>query len=236
MNVASLLSLGGLALIDSTSIGTLFIPVWLLMTPGRVAAGRILAYLGAIAGFYFVLGLVLLLGGARLVELFGGVWDSPPLWWAQLVLGVGLFLLSFRYDGKRSAGSDRPLRWRDRATSGQTSVRWLVGLAVLAALAEVATMLPYLAALGLLGSADVGVAPSVLLLAAYCLVMVLPAVSLLVLRMAGPDWVGALLARLDNWITRKAGSITGWVLGIVGFLLAWDAAARLGFVEQLLNR
>jgi hypothetical protein len=36
MSVALLLSLVGLALVDSTSIGTLFIPVWLLLAPGPV--------------------------------------------------------------------------------------------------------------------------------------------------------------------------------------------------------
>ena len=40
------------------------------------------------------------------------------------------------------------MRWRDRAMAGESSARWLVGLALLAALAEVATMLPYLGALG----------------------------------------------------------------------------------------
>lgn len=44
----------GLALVDSTSVGSLFIPVWLLLAAGRVPVGRILAYLGTIAGFYFV--------------------------------------------------------------------------------------------------------------------------------------------------------------------------------------
>jgi hypothetical protein len=50
MSVGLLLPLAGLALVDSTSIGTLFIPVWLLLTPGPVNGRRILAYLGTIAG------------------------------------------------------------------------------------------------------------------------------------------------------------------------------------------
>ncbi|MGS2617245.1 hypothetical protein ACVCAH_22370 [Micromonospora sp. LZ34] len=59
MSIGLLLALAGLALVDSTSIGTLFIPVWLLLTPGPVNARRILTYLGTIAGFYFAVGLLL---------------------------------------------------------------------------------------------------------------------------------------------------------------------------------
>lgn len=59
MSLGLLLSLAGLALVDSTSIGTLFIPIWLLLAPGRVSVRRILVYLGTIAAFYFAVGLVL---------------------------------------------------------------------------------------------------------------------------------------------------------------------------------
>ncbi|WP_416901866.1 GAP family protein [Micromonospora echinospora] len=236
MSVGLLLSLVGLALVDSTSIGTLVIPLWLLLAPERVHVRRILVYLGTVAGFYFGVGLVLLFGGSRFIALVGSGWDSRPLWWAQLVLGVGLFALSFRYDGKRRRGSGRLNRWRDRATTGETSVRWLAGLAVLAALAEVATMLPYLAAIGLLGGSDAGGVTSVAVLAGYCLVMVVPAMLLLVARVARPARVEPMLVRLNRWVSEKAAGATGWVLGIAGFLLARDAAFRLGLFDLLANR
>ncbi|MER7165606.1 GAP family protein [Micromonospora sp. NPDC000207] len=235
MSTGLLLSLLGLALVDSTSIGTLFIPIWLLMSPGRVRVGRILAYLGTITAFYFAVGVLLAVGGTRIVAALDGTFDSRPVLWAQLALGVALFALSFRYDGKRNRKGGGVLRWRDRATGGDSSVRWLVGLALLAALAEVATMLPYLAAVGLLTTAELSGATTVALLGAYCLVMVLPAVVLLVARVALPGPVEPLLARLNRWITEKAGGALGWVLGIAGFLLARDAAVRLGLFD-LLNR
>ncbi|MGS2617246.1 GAP family protein [Micromonospora sp. LZ34] len=154
--------------------------------------------------------------------------------WAQLALGVGLFVLSFRYDGKRRRpGGGAVLRWRDRATSGDASARWLVGLALLAALAEVATMLPYLGALGLLTTSGLDAAAVVALLAGYCLVMVVPAVLLLAARVAWPTRIEPVLARLNAWIIRTSGSALGWVLGIAGFLLARDAAFRLGLFDAL---
>ncbi|MGQ5260657.1 GAP family protein [Micromonospora sp. ZYX-F-536] len=235
MTIALLLSLAGLALVDSTSIGTLFIPVWLLLAPGPVSVRRILAYLATIAAFYLAVGLLLVWGGARLADALGGAMDNRGVLWAQLVLGVALLALSFRYDGKRRPRTGGVLRWRDRATAGDSSARWLVGLALLAALAEVATMLPYLAAVGLLATSEVGSATVVVLLAGYCLVMVLPAVLLLAARVARPALVEPVLARLNAWISTKAGSAFGWLLGIVGFLVARDAAVRLELFD-LLNR
>ncbi|PZF84669.1 GAP family protein [Micromonospora deserti] len=227
MSAGLLLSLAGLSLVDSTSVGTLFIPVWLLLAAGPVSVRRILAYLGTIAGFYFAVGLLLAWGGNRLADALGGALDNRPVLWAQLALGVGLFVLSFRYDGKRRRPGGGVLRWRDRATAGDSSARWLVGLALLAALAEVATMLPYLGAVGLLTTSGLGAATVVALLGGYCLIMVLPALLLLAARVAWPARIEPVLARLNAWITRTSGSALGWVLGIAGFLLARDAAARL---------
>ncbi|NGM14940.1 GAP family protein [Verrucosispora sioxanthis] len=236
MSLALLLSLAGLALVDSTSIGTLFIPVWLLLAPGPVSVRRVMIYLGTIAGIYFVVGLLLYFGGSGLAELLGGALDNRLVLWGQLVLGVGLLVLSFRYDGKRGAGTGRVLRWRDRVTAGDSSSRWLVGLALFAALAEVATMLPYLGALGLLATSGLAVPTSMALLVGYCLVMVLPAMLLLGARVAWPRLVEPVLARLNAWIVRSSGSMLGWVLGIAGFLIARDAAARLELFEMLANR
>ncbi|MEH1164960.1 GAP family protein [Micromonospora sp. CPCC 205539] len=233
MSAGLLLSLAGLALVDSTSIGTLFIPVWLLLAPGPVNVRRILTYLATIAVFYLAVGLLLVGLGTSLAGVLGGALDNRGVLWAQLVLGVGLLALSFRYDGRRRPRSGGVLRWRDRATAGDSSARWLVGLALLAALAEVATMLPYLGAVGLLATSGVGPAAVVGLLAGYCLVMVLPAVLLLVARVARPAWVDPVLVRLNNWIIAKAGSALGWILGIAGFLVARDAAARLGLFSLL---
>ncbi|MBM0232111.1 GAP family protein [Micromonospora sp. STR1_7] len=233
MTAGLLLSLAGLALIDSTSIGTLFIPVWLLLAPGPVSVRRILSYLATIAAFYLAVGLLLVWGGSRLADALGGALDNRVVLWAQLALGVAMFALSFRYDGKRRPRSGGVLRWRDRATSGDSSVRWLVGLALLAALAEVATMLPYLGAVGLLATSGVGPVAVVGLLAGYCLVMVVPAVLLLGARVARPALVEPVLARLNTWISTKAGSALGWILGIAGFLVARDAAVRLDLFSLL---
>jgi hypothetical protein len=84
-----------LALIDSTSFGTLLIPVWLLMTPGRVRVTRMLVYLATIVAFYFAVGLVIMFGADAFFRHFGGVLESTPALIAQAVIGVALFAFSF---------------------------------------------------------------------------------------------------------------------------------------------
>ncbi|KPC71631.1 hypothetical protein ADL26_15330, partial [Thermoactinomyces vulgaris] len=111
-----------------------------------------------------------------------------------------------------------------------------LGLALGAATIEVATMLPYLAAIGMVTSAGIGAAGITATMAGYCLVMVLPALVLLAARLVARNAVEPVLRRINDWMVKNAASTTGWVLGIVGFLVARDAAWRLGLFEILLNR
>lgn len=265
-----------LALIDSTSFGTLLIPVWLLLAPGRLRAGRVLVYLGTVAAFYLAVGIVVLLGAGAFLDRFGDALDTRAAAIVQLLLGIGLFALSFRFDSKRAAKRDaraaaaapatvgarpsvpgdapggerettsaprpgRLSRWRERAlgieadAAGAGGVRTrpsvmpLMGLALGAVAIEVGTMLPYLAAIGLLTTSDVGWPATGGILAAYCVVMVAPALLLLLGRLVAARAVDPLLRRLDAWLTRNATDMTGWVLGILGVLLALNAFGRLGW-------
>jgi hypothetical protein len=248
MDLALAASLAALALIDSTSFGTLLIPIWLLLAPGRVRAGRMLVYLGTIAVFYFLVGMAIVLGATTFIDDIGALLDTRPAMWIQLVLGLGLIAVSFRFDSKKqTAEGGRMSRWRERAlgveaeadgggTRTRASVLPLAGLALAAATIEVATMLPYLAAIGMVTSAGIGPAPTTLTMAAYCVVMVLPALLLLTARLVARNAVEPLLVKINDWMVKHAASTTGWVLGIVGFLIARDAAWRLGILEALLNR
>lgn len=263
-----------LALIDSTSFGTLLIPVWLLMAPGRVRVGRMLLYLGSIAGFYALVGLAILLGAGALSDTLTTLSSTRPFLIAQLLLGVGLFAWSFKLEpaggrkpaesvaggasvsggGLPSAGggavptagaapgttanaaptpteparAGRLSRWRERVLSSESgSGGALAGLAVGAGLVEVATMLPYLAALGLIGTQGPGWPTSGLWILGYCLVMIAPALVLTAARVFAARLVARPLGRLDAWLTKNAASTTAWVVGIVGFLVARDAIGRL---------
>ncbi|GIE95212.1 GAP family protein [Paractinoplanes rishiriensis] len=231
MDLALLGSLVVLALIDSTSFGTLLIPAWLLIHPGRVRVSRMLVFLGTVAAFYFVVGVAVALGADAFLPQITRVLETEPARWTQLVLGVGLFFLSFRLDRKNKKtqpGGGRVARWRERTMAEGSGVTALAGLALTAAALEVTTMLPYLAAIGLMTTSSLAPAEIALVMAGYCVVMILPALVLMLARMAAGDRVIPVLTRFSDWMARS--NAVSWIVGIVGFLLARDAAVALGFV------
>jgi cytochrome c biogenesis protein CcdA len=146
---------------------------------------------------------------------------------------VLLVVLSFQFDARPRTGASQELgsKWTERVHKAAESPRALVTLALTAGLLEAATMFPYLGAIALLAGTGVSLAGTAAVLAGYCLVMVLPALVLLGLRLALSDRVTPLLTRVDGWFTRHAVGATGWVLGIVGFFLAAEAASQLGFLD-----
>jgi hypothetical protein len=231
MEMELVLGLVALALVDSTSLGTLVIPLWLVMSPERPPVRRMVAYLGAIAGFYFAVGLLVLLTASTGIAAAGSVLRGPVALGVQLALGVGLFAISWRFDSraKAGAGGGRVTRWRAKALDAQSSGSGVAVLAVSAGALEVVTMLPYLAAIGLMISSGLSPAFSAAALAGYCVVMVLPACLLILVRSVAHARVEPWLARADSFLSRHADSALGWVLGIAGFLIARDAAALLFF-------
>lgn len=231
MSTALLGGLAALALLDSTSIGTLVVPLWLLLAPGQVAVRRLLSYLAVIAGFYWLVGIALLLVAHGGTSWLAGAADSWPLRLLQLAVGVALFALSFRFDPKRrrSGAPDRVARWRNRALGqgGSATSTKLPILALTAGSAELVTMIPYLAAIGLLTAADLSVPQSIPLLAAYCVVMIVPALVLLILRVIAHRRIAEPLARLDAFLTRHADNALSATLGIVGVLVGLNALGPL---------
>jgi len=238
MTTTLAVSLAVLALIDSTSFGTLLIPIWLMLVPGRPPVRRVLVFLGTVAGFYFVLGLALVAGATALLERAGDLLDAPVVARIQLVIGAGLFGWSF-WIGRsgQTKGAGRVARWRERLTGadGSAGLGALVGLALTAALLEVATMLPYLGATALISGADLAPMERGATLAAYCIVMLLPALVLLALRTRARRFIEPVLVKVGDWMERSVGETTAWIVGIVGFLVARDAVARMPETVELLG-
>ncbi len=234
------LTLGGLvvlALVDSTSAGTLGIPVWMLARQ-RIRTRPVLGYLATIALFYWVLGVSLLLGIDALTRVVGRLGDNPVVLWAQLVTGAALLAVSFLFDEKpaarrrarreaRGVGPNRVERLKLAVVGEQATTRAVVVLALVAGVIEAASMLPYLAAMGLLTSSGLALGTQLVVLVGYVVVMAAPALVLLALRIGLARAVEPLLGRINAWFASRSDAMIGWVLGIVGVLLALDAADRL---------
>lgn len=241
MTLALAGALVALALVDSTSFGTLVIPLWLMLAPGRMRVGRILVFLGTIAVFYFAVGVAVMFGAEAAVEQFGDFFTSRLALSMLFVLGALLIAWSFQLEAKakrqKKTGappSGRFVKWRTRAVganddggpSGRGGVA-LMGLAVGAGTLEVATMLPYLGAIGLLTTSGVTWPASGAVLAGYCVVMILPALVFLFLRLVAARQVDPLLTRLDAWLTRNSANTLSWVVGIIGVLLVVNTSGEV---------
>ncbi len=225
---ASLLALPLLALADSTSIGTLVIPVLLLLAPGRPSVGRMIAYLCVVAGLYFVIGLVLL----KVADAAAAALESPQAVVVGIVLEalVGVLFIAFaiwRSRVPKRSTSERVGNWRERALDPQAPLRPLVGLAVSAVAIEAASMLPYIGAIALISRTELPLAAAALIVAGYCLLMVTPALVLIGLRQAGSARLDPLLQRISRWSNKSTGSpVILWAAGLVGIALIIDALVR----------
>src|SRR5690606_8826724 len=110
-------------------------------------------------------------------------------------------------------------RWTERARRAVTSPRLLLGLALAAGVIEAASMLPYLAAMGILSSMQVGIGEGALYLLGYCLLMILPGLLLCAVRALLGARADALLDRAHARAVRYAAGAFSWVIGILGVLL-----------------
>src|SRR5699024_1778751 len=159
----------------------------------------------------------------------GHLLAARPVMLVLAVIGVLLVIWSFRLDPKAIAkrGGDPEAsarRWTGRArrASGRPAV--LIVLALTAGLIEAASMIPYLAALGILADMQVGVGRGPLLMSGYCAVMVLPAAVLCGMRALLGNRADAAMDRVHDWAVKNATSAFSWAVGIIGALIALNTA------------
>lgn len=245
-----------LALVDSTSTGTLVLPLVLLLflptvhqrratvaqtpTPAGSAPGpmtssttqsrfngttRVVVYLVIIAAFYWLVGVAIMAGFQVVVAEPLGQFLASRVGAVMLVaVAVGLLVLSWWVDPKviQKRGGDPEAgtrRWVQRAQRAVGSWKGVGTLALGAGLIEVATMLPYLAAMGGLAQADLGVVETALVLALYCLIMIAPALLLCSVHALLGSRIERPVAALRDWAVRAAPTTLAWILGIVGVVI-----------------
>lgn len=234
MSLAALAALVGLALVDSTSFGTLVLPLMMLLSP-QVRTRNVVVHLVTIAVFYFGVGVALLLGAEAAIRAIGPLLQSTGGRIAQLVVGVALVGLSVLVDPRLTArrrarrGLPRraPSTLRQRALGADTTLPTVIGVALLAGGVEVASMLPYLGAVGLIVAADLTFGGQLGVLAGYTAVMIAPALILLIARITGGRRLEPRLQRIEDWLARHTSGATSWVIGIIGVLLAFNALSGL---------
>jgi cytochrome c biogenesis protein CcdA len=213
----TLVSLLGLAVLDSLNPSALAVTIYLLLQ-GRSYAPRVIVYLSAVFATYLGIGVLLMLG---LGSLWGYV-EGPAAYAAQVVVGA-LFLAYALLAPERPREKSRARTPRAR---GLAAI-FLLGVTI--TVVEFSTAFPYLGAIAVLTNADLGTVQWLPILVAYNAIFVLPPLILMVVY----GTFGARLRdRLDSLRERfEAGSRESllWITGLVGFFLLADGLAFFDF-------
>ena len=215
-----LVSVFGLALLDSVNPSALAVTLYLLATQ-MSSTPKVLTYVAAVFCTYLVAGMLLMLG----LDTAAGYVDGPVAYALQGVVGAALLAYAVFAPAGRGEGKTRTPRSRGFAAV------FLLGVTVTAI--EFSTAFPYLGAIALLTRADLAVEGWLPVLVAYNVLFVLPPLLLLVsYRFFG--------ARLRGLFERYRGRFQGrsratmlWIAGIVGFLLLADSVRYFGFFGLL---
>jgi len=219
--VGDLLALIGLALLDSMSLGTLVIPLVLVIARRRVDVIPLFFYFVTVVLIYFALGIAIALGFDLLADTAGRIWASEPAQWFKLIAGVGLFAYGvLAPDPVKREGPRKPPRSLHPGA--------MIALGAGAALTEAATMVPYLAANGIITSMDIGWPLRLTLLGAYCLLMILPALVLITAAVLAGQRIWPWLERIIPTLEREAKITLLWIAAIVGVWMAASGWSAVG--------
>ncbi|APT85407.1 GAP family protein [Corynebacterium aquilae] len=223
-----LLPLAGLALVDSLSLGTFVIPLGLIIFWKGVKARLLGIYLATITIAYFLLGMALLLGFSAAFSHLSAATDSKWFNTAMLIIGIALAaygILAPTPKKREHYSGENPTATKLRA-KGSSPVA-IASLALGACVIEAATMLPYLAAIGMIETLDAPFIAKIIIMATYCLIMIAPAASMAALAMLiGPK----LLKTVTRWIPEleyQSKVTLLWIAAIAGIYIAATSYAAL---------
>lgn len=214
MSTELLLLIGGLALLDTLSPATLGVTVYLLLTDKERLTKRLLVYLLTIAGFYFAVGVSLMLGLDFLLEIISGVFQNRIVSWTFFIIGVILFIASFYVPTKKSSDLPAPK---------SKSILSMVALGFTTSLIEVGTAFPYFAAIGIMTTSNLSWVEWSSILAGYNFIMVLPSLVLFLFYLLFGRWMQTSLEKLRVKIANNTGSTLSWIMCIVGLILIFNS-------------
>ncbi|WP_215575490.1 GAP family protein [Bacillus mycoides] len=214
MSTELLLLIGGLALLDTLSPATLGVTVYLLLTDKERLTKRLLVYLLTIAGFYFAVGVSLMLGLDFLLEIISGVFQNRIVSWMFFIIGVILFIASFYVPTKKSSDLPAPK---------SKSILSMVALGFTTSLIEVGTAFPYFVAIGIMTTSNLSWVEWSSILAGYNFIMVLPSLVLFLFYFLFGRWMQTSLEKLRVKIANNTGLALSWIMCIVGLILIYNS-------------
>lgn len=205
-----LLLIGGLALLDTLSPSTLGVTVYLLLTDKEKLTKRLFVYLLTVAGVYFTVGVLLMLGLGFLLEIISGIFQNRIVSWAVFIIGAILFSASFFVSVKKKSNLPE---------LKSLSILSMVALGFTTSLVEVGTAFPYFAAIGIMTTSNLSWVEWSSILAGYNFIMVIPPLLLFFLYLLFGRSLQKPLEKLRIKIANNTGSALSWIMCIVGVIL-----------------
>ncbi|MBX8944975.1 MULTISPECIES: GAP family protein [Lysinibacillus] len=210
MNIEMLLLIGTLALLDMFSPSIIGVSVYILLVAKKKQTRLLLTYLMTVGLFYFSTGIFLMLGLGVIFSPISNLLDSYSARLIMTIVGGVLFIGSWLVPKRTANGSPKPK---------SLHVSSMVALGFTTSILEVATALPYFAAIGILTSNQIVFYEWLPLLAGYNLVMIAPGIILLCLHLLFRRFMNKPLRKIQKLFDQRTSSTLSWIMFFVGLIL-----------------
>ncbi|WP_320939783.1 GAP family protein [Lysinibacillus capsici] len=210
MNIEMLLLIGTLALLDMFSPSIIGVSVYILLVAKKKQTRLLLTYLMTVGLFYFSTGIFLMLGLGVIFSPISNLLDSYSARLIMTIVGGVLFIGSWLVPKRTGNGSPKPK---------SLHVSSMVALGFTTSILEVATALPYFAAIGILTSNQIVFYEWLPLLAGYNLVMIAPGIILLCLHLLFRRFMNKPLRKIQTLFDQRTSSTLSWIMFFVGLIL-----------------
>ncbi|WP_016992402.1 GAP family protein [Lysinibacillus boronitolerans] len=210
MNIEIMLVIGALALLDMFSPSIIGVSVYVLLVAKKQQIRLLLTYLMTVALFYFSTGIFLMLGLGVIFNPISNLLDSYSARLIMTIVGAALFIGSWLVPKRKTNGAPKPK---------SLHVSSMVALGFTTSILEVATALPYFAAIGILTSNQIEFYEWLPLLAGYNLIMIAPGIILLCFHLLFRRFMNKPLRKIQTLFDQRTSSTLSWVMFFVGLIL-----------------
>lgn len=210
MGTDILIYLGGLALLDTLSPTIIGVTLFLILTDNKNLTSRLLTYLSTVVLLYFSLGIIMMIGLNYIIEAFSNIFQNRIFSWVIFILGVILFTASFFISENKKDNIPKPK---------SQSIFSIIFIGVTTFIIEAGTALPYFAAIGLLTTNNIPFYQWIPTIAAYNIIMILPALFIFFGYKLFGKWINSTLFNLRDKISSSSTSALSWIMCLVGLVL-----------------
>ena len=197
-------------LLDMFSPAIIGVTVYVLLVGKEKIFQLIIAYLSTVIVFYFFTGVFLMFGLDIVFSPIANALSSDTAKSMMTMIGGILFIGSWFVPKKKVVESPKPKVFKVKA---------MIGLGITTSLLEVATAIPYFAAIGLMINSNISFNEWLPILLMYNVMMVAPALALLLLHMLFRRFMQRPLKNLQALFQKNTSSALSWIMFFVGLIL-----------------